>query len=93
MVIATIYDFYNTRQDKIVPEEQKNDTLVMRVDHELELGQLRGRAGRRQTPLDADPGRRASTVGEDGIEQDARRLISGCTARELDEKTLGNKVS
>jgi hypothetical protein len=72
---------------------RQNDTLVMRVDHELELGQLRDRAGRRKTPPDADPGRRASTVGEDGIEQDARWLIGGCTARELDEKTLENEVS
>jgi hypothetical protein len=73
---------------------RQNDALVMGVHHELELGKLCDRAGRRQTPLDADPGRRASSIGEDGIEQDARWLVvGGSTARELDEKTLGNEVS
>ncbi len=62
----------------------------MRVDHELELGQLRDGARGRQTALDANPGRRASAVGEDGVEQDAGRLVGGSTTRELDEKTLGN---
>lgn len=66
----------------------------MRVDNELELGQIRDGAGRRQTPPDADPGRRASTIGEDGVEQNARRLVGGSrTVRELDEETLGNEVS
>ena len=66
----------------------------MRVDNELELGQIRDGAGRGQTPPDADPGRWASTIGEDGVEQNARRLVGGSrTVRELDEKTLGNEVS
>ena len=66
----------------------------MRVDHKLELGQLRNGAGRRQTPPDADPGRRASTIGEDGVEQNTRRLVGRSrTVRELDEETLGNEVS
>ena len=66
----------------------------MRVDNELELGQIRDSAGRRQTPPDADPGRRASTIREDGVEQNARRLVGGSrTVRELDEETLGNEVS
>lgn len=64
----------------------------MGVDHELELGQLCDGAGGRETALDANPGGRTSTFGEDGIEQDARWLIGGSTTRELDEKALGDGV-
>ena len=63
----------------------------MRVDHELEIGQLCDGAGGRQTALDANPGGRPSAVGEDGIEQDASRLVAGSTTRELDEKALGDR--
>ena len=40
--------------------------------------------------MDANPGRRASAIREDRIEQDTRRLVRGSTIREFNEKALGN---
>jgi hypothetical protein len=69
---------------------QKTHALVMRVHDILEFWKFCNGTRRRQAASDAYPGQWASAVGEDGVEQDARRLVvrTGTNTRELDEKTL-----
>jgi len=85
VVIATVIFL-----EGIVISRQETHALIMGIYDVLELWKFCDSTRRREVAPDAYPGRWASAVGEDRVEQDARRLVvrTRTNTRKLYEKTL-----